>query len=224
MDAFDIGRPQPFLNPAQRLQPNPMPYPQGINQPHAFLQEQQPYESYTTQQFLQSDQPPPAKRARTNAYPAPAMSQQQAQAMLQQQQYQQMSSYLQQQQQHAPPQVHHNYAPMPSMQLPPASALLQQPSQQQQQPYTPGSQYLPHQLDGADEFDVHSDAEDVDDLKDTDDGDEDETIPETNDYVLGLLEKKTRTKNKYKMTLRCGIMNLNGKDYVFSKANGDFDW
>ena len=33
-----------------------------------------------------------------------------------------------------------------------------------------------------------------------------------------------RTKNKWKFTLKDGIMNLNGKDYVFQKLTGDAEW
>ena len=33
-----------------------------------------------------------------------------------------------------------------------------------------------------------------------------------------------RNKNKWKFYLKDGIMNLNGKDYVFQKANGDAEW
>lgn len=33
-----------------------------------------------------------------------------------------------------------------------------------------------------------------------------------------------RSKNKWKFYLKDGIMNLNGRDYVFSKAIGDAEW
>lgn len=33
-----------------------------------------------------------------------------------------------------------------------------------------------------------------------------------------------RNKAKWKFHLKDGIMNLNGKDYVFQKATGDADW
>lgn len=33
-----------------------------------------------------------------------------------------------------------------------------------------------------------------------------------------------RSKNKWKFHLKDGIMNLNGRDYVFSKAIGDAEW
>uniref|UniRef100_A0A9L0SPI7 Ral transcription factor IIA subunit 1 n=1 Tax=Equus caballus TaxID=9796 RepID=A0A9L0SPI7_HORSE len=41
-----------------------------------------------------------------------------------------------------------------------------------------------------------------------------------------LMELKTihRSKNKWKFHLKDGIMNLNGRDYIFSKAIGDAEW
>jgi transcription initiation factor TFIIA large subunit len=34
----------------------------------------------------------------------------------------------------------------------------------------------------------------------------------------------THAKNKWKCSLRSGVMSLNGKDYVFNTASGDFTW
>jgi transcription initiation factor TFIIA large subunit len=34
----------------------------------------------------------------------------------------------------------------------------------------------------------------------------------------------TRSKSKWKCVLKEGMMNINGKDYTFSKATGDFHW
>lgn len=34
----------------------------------------------------------------------------------------------------------------------------------------------------------------------------------------------TRTKNKWKTTLKDGVMRLGGRDYVFHKGLGEFDW
>jgi transcription initiation factor TFIIA large subunit len=31
-------------------------------------------------------------------------------------------------------------------------------------------------------------------------------------------------KNKRKCNLKDGIMNLNGRDYLFHKATGEFEW
>ncbi|KAI8058581.1 transcription factor IIA, alpha/beta subunit [Syncephalis plumigaleata] len=34
----------------------------------------------------------------------------------------------------------------------------------------------------------------------------------------------TRTKNKWKCVLKDGVMTMDGRDYVFHRANGDFEW
>jgi len=57
---------------------------------------------------------------------------------------------------------------------------------------------------------------------DLDDDDDDE--PDTEHIVLCQYEKVTRVKNKRKANLKDGIMHINGRDYVFSKANGEFDF
>lgn len=59
---------------------------------------------------------------------------------------------------------------------------------------------------------------------DSDLDDEDDTEPETENFVLCQYEKVTRIKNKRKTNLKDGIMHLNGRDYVFHKATGEFDW
>jgi len=58
---------------------------------------------------------------------------------------------------------------------------------------------------------------------DLDDEEEDEE-PDTEHIVLCQYEKVTRVKNKRKANLKDGIMHINGKDYVFSKATGEFEW
>nr|KAG5693957.1 hypothetical protein BaRGS_008226 [Batillaria attramentaria] len=42
--------------------------------------------------------------------------------------------------------------------------------------------------------------------------------------VVCQYDKINRNKNKWKFHLKDGIMNLNGRDYVFQKANGDAEW
>lgn len=39
-----------------------------------------------------------------------------------------------------------------------------------------------------------------------------------------MLLQVSHVKNKWKCLLRNGVMSLNGKDYVFSSATGDFSW
>lgn len=44
------------------------------------------------------------------------------------------------------------------------------------------------------------------------------------DLVIALYDKVQRVKNKWKITLKDGIVSVEGKDYVFHKCNGEFEW
>eukprot|EP00262_Sarcandra_glabra_P016198 TRINITY_DN520_c0_g2_i1.p1 TRINITY_DN520_c0_g2~~TRINITY_DN520_c0_g2_i1.p1 ORF type:complete len:383 (-),score=91.54 TRINITY_DN520_c0_g2_i1:136-1284(-) len=63
--------------------------------------------------------------------------------------------------------------------------------------------------------------DDDDDLDDPEQGDEE---PNTNHLVLAQFEKVNRTKSRWKCVLKDGIMRLNNKDILFTKANGEFDF
>ncbi|XP_043702286.1 transcription initiation factor IIA large subunit-like [Telopea speciosissima] len=63
-----------------------------------------------------------------------------------------------------------------------------------------------------------NDDDDVDD--DVDEGDE----PNTQHLVLAQFDKVTRTKSRWKCTLKDGIMHINNKDVLFTKATGEFDF
>ncbi|EFC39651.1 predicted protein, partial [Naegleria gruberi] len=58
----------------------------------------------------------------------------------------------------------------------------------------------------------------------SDDDVEDDKDPDTPNIILAQYEKVTRHKNRWKCTLKCGIMHLDGKDYLFNKLTGDFEW
>lgn len=58
---------------------------------------------------------------------------------------------------------------------------------------------------------------------DISDGDPAELF-DTDNVVVCQFDKINRAKNKWKFYLKDGIMNLNGKDFVFQKCNGDADW
>ncbi|XP_030759315.1 transcription initiation factor IIA subunit 1-like [Sitophilus oryzae] len=47
---------------------------------------------------------------------------------------------------------------------------------------------------------------------------------DTDNIVVCQYDKIIRNRNKWKFYLKDGIMNLNGLDYVFQKANGDAEW
>ncbi|KAI8324257.1 TFIIA-domain-containing protein [Martensiomyces pterosporus] len=66
---------------------------------------------------------------------------------------------------------------------------------------------------------INSDLDDSDEEDDYEGGGE-----ETEHIVLCQYDKVTRSKNKWKCVLRDGIMLINGRDYLFQKATGDFEW
>lgn len=69
-----------------------------------------------------------------------------------------------------------------------------------------------------DNDDINSDLDDTDDEETNADGEE------TQNIILCLYDKVTRTKNKWKCQLKDGIMSVNGRDYLFQKGNGDFEF
>ncbi|KAM4666806.1 transcription initiation factor IIA subunit 1 isoform 2-T3 [Amazona ochrocephala] len=135
-------------------------------------------------------------------------------------------------------------APTPAQAQIPAAG--QQQPQQQAQPQAP----LVLQVDGAgdtsSEEEEEDEEEDYDDDEEEDkekDGGEDGQVEEeplnseddvsdeegqelfdTENVVVCQYDKIHRSKNKWKFHLKDGIMNLNGRDYVFSKAIGDAEW
>merc|ERR1712071_539582 len=106
-----------------------------------------------------------------------------------------------------------------------------------------GVQQLDGPQDSSDE--EEDDAEDEeDDADDDDERDENEENPdeeplnseddvsdedpgvlfETENVVVCQYDKITRSRNRWKFHLKDGIMNINGRDYVFQRANGDAEW
>ncbi|XP_020223841.1 transcription initiation factor IIA large subunit [Cajanus cajan] len=62
--------------------------------------------------------------------------------------------------------------------------------------------------------------EDDDDLDDMEQGED----QNTHHLVLAQFDKVTRTKSRWKCTLKDGIMHINNKDILFNKATGEFDF
>ncbi|KAJ8750519.1 hypothetical protein K2173_015671 [Erythroxylum novogranatense] len=62
--------------------------------------------------------------------------------------------------------------------------------------------------------------DDDDDLDDVGQGEE----LNTQHLVLAQFDKVTRTKSRWKCTLKDGIMHINNKDILFNKASGEFDF
>jgi transcription initiation factor TFIIA large subunit len=83
------------------------------------------------------------------------------------------------------------------------------------------------ELDDDDDDDGNEEGrDDPNPLCSDDDVSEDEPAElfDTENVVVCQYDKISRTKNKWRFTLKSGVMNIEGHDYVFSKATGDADW
>ncbi|KAJ3495769.1 hypothetical protein NLG97_g3155 [Lecanicillium saksenae] len=82
-------------------------------------------------------------------------------------------------------------------------------------------------FDGGDDDDEEDDEDAIN--SDLDDPDEDHEEDEVDDEGLGhimlcMYDKVQRVKNKWKCTLKDGVLTVNGKEYVFHKATGEYEW
>ena len=75
-----------------------------------------------------------------------------------------------------------------------------------------------------DEINSDLDDDDDEDDKDADAEGYDESGTMDENVVLCQYEKVNRTRNKWRCVFKSGIIHVNGADYVFSKANGEFEW
>ncbi|XP_048231692.1 transcription initiation factor IIA large subunit isoform X2 [Ricinus communis] len=75
-------------------------------------------------------------------------------------------------------------------------------------------------VDDDDDEPLNEDDDDDDDLDDVDQGED----MNTQHLVLAQFDKVTRTKSRWKCTLKDGIMHINNKDILFNKATGEFDF
>ncbi|KAK5113950.1 hypothetical protein LTR62_003073 [Meristemomyces frigidus] len=74
--------------------------------------------------------------------------------------------------------------------------------------------------DEADEDAINSDLDsDEDPTGDINDDDDD-----AGDTILCTYDKVQRVKNKWKCTLKDGVMSINKKEWVFHKGQGEFEW
>jgi len=71
-----------------------------------------------------------------------------------------------------------------------------------------------------DEDAINSDLDDPDDGL-NDDEDEDESMGH---IMLCMYDKVQRVKNKWKCVMKDGVLTVNGKEYVFHKASGEYEW
>ncbi|KAK4129476.1 transcription factor IIA, alpha/beta subunit [Parathielavia appendiculata] len=87
----------------------------------------------------------------------------------------------------------------------------------------------PGRFDGLDD-EIKSEEDDEDainsDLDDPDEGgEEDEDDDESLGHMmLCMYDKVQRVKNKWKCILKDGVLTVNGKEYVFHKATGEYEW
>ncbi|KAK4193434.1 transcription initiation factor IIA large subunit [Podospora australis] len=66
---------------------------------------------------------------------------------------------------------------------------------------------------------INSDLDDPNDDKDDDDDEDD-----GGHMMLCMYDKVQRVKNKWKCTLKDGVLTVNGREYVFHKATGEYEW
>lgn len=74
--------------------------------------------------------------------------------------------------------------------------------------------------DDADEDAINSDLDDPEDGLNDDDDDEDDKA----NVMLCMYDKVQRVKNKWKCVMKDGVITINGKEYVFHKASGEYEW
>ncbi len=74
--------------------------------------------------------------------------------------------------------------------------------------------------------DANEGREDSDPLNTSDDISEPDLneIFDVDNVIICQYEKLTRIKTRWKFHLKDGVMNINGKDYLFAKATGEADW
>ena len=57
-----------------------------------------------------------------------------------------------------------------------------------------------------------------------DDDDDNEASIETDNIILCQYDKASRTKSKWKCSLKDGLVHVNGQDFAFHRAAGEFEW
>ncbi|KAI9067319.1 transcription factor IIA, alpha/beta subunit [Trametes sanguinea] len=126
-----------------------------------------------------------------------------------------------------------NSQPAPTARIPqvdgPSSSSSESPSPPPSQNYAPRSSHpslpQPAQASATSRAD---DSEAINsDLDDSDSDVEEEGIEggaADQDIVFCTYDKVARVKNKWKCVLKDGMIHINGKDYLFAKCSGEFEW
>jgi hypothetical protein len=82
--------------------------------------------------------------------------------------------------------------------------------------------------EGADEAEADIEADDDDDegapSSDSDDGADEVEGEDDPNFLCALFEKVKKQKNIWKVNLKAGIFHINGREYLFSKGNGEFEF
>uniref|UniRef100_A0AC34FQS1 Uncharacterized protein n=1 Tax=Panagrolaimus sp. ES5 TaxID=591445 RepID=A0AC34FQS1_9BILA len=84
-----------------------------------------------------------------------------------------------------------------------------------------------NRIDNKGEEEAEEEGGDEDPLNSADDQSDDEdldTLFESSNIIVCQFEKVNRARNKWKFTLKDGIMHLEGKDYCFQKCTGEAEW
>lgn len=79
----------------------------------------------------------------------------------------------------------------------------------------PGEEIIDSDLD---------DSEEEDEFAGPEDEDEDPEDDLTKDVMYCICDKVARVKNKWKVTFRDGFIRANGKEYLFNRCTGEFEW
>jgi len=94
--------------------------------------------------------------------------------------------------------------------------------------YAPHSQHpsLPQPAQASSSRPIDSEAinSDLDDSDSEEEEEAQEEGPGDGDIVFCTYDKVARVKNKWKCILKDGMIHVNGKDYLFAKCTGEFEW
>ncbi|KAI0645848.1 transcription factor IIA alpha/beta subunit [Trametes meyenii] len=232
----------PAPTPHPSYPPHPMHMAHGHYPPHTAYAQPPPH---PMQPHVKTE-PVDASRYMLNAYALPSLSGPQIPARSampagQPVQYAPMTGRPPNTAAQAPPPPTARYAappavapqPAPTARIPqvdgPSSSSSESPSPPPSQGYAPRASHpslpQPSQTSAASK---EEDSEAINsDLDDSDSDVEQDGIEggaADQDIVFCTYDKVARVKNKWKCVLKDGMIHINGKDYLFAKCSGEFEW
>ncbi|KAN0091602.1 Transcription factor IIA, alpha/beta subunit [Tylopilus felleus] len=117
---------------------------------------------------------------------------------------------------------------IPQVDGPPTSDDSESPSPPPSQSYAPRPSHpslpQPSQISSASQAGDEVINSDLDDSDTEGEEDADEGGQGDTDIVFCTYDKVGRVKNKWKCILKDGMIHINGKDYLFAKCTGEFEW